>query len=291
MGNLSFSSLVLYAEPVMTIAVLIFAMRRAIFHKLGYLMALLVMRVISFILCVPLLKLAKNHIEVHLAYHLYFYAYWTFYAVEAVLGFLVVYSVFNLAMEPLPGLQHLGKIMFRWAAGISGAIALGMAFGPHMTGLRFVIRAMSQLQQTQSVLTLCLLLFVAIAIRPMGLPPRSRLFGVCLGLGMLATTQLVFSAWISTIARLHVVANTLEGIATCLAMAVWIGYFAVPEPKRRLIVLPTTSPFLRWNQISQVLGDEPGYVALGPVTEEMFAPAEVEIMRRAAVMMQDSQTA
>ena len=41
----------------------------------------------------------------------------------------------------------------------------------------------SQMQRTQSILILCLLLFVCFAIRPMGLSYRSRIFGVSLGLG------------------------------------------------------------------------------------------------------------
>ena len=77
----------------------------------------------------------------------------------------------------------------------------------------------------------------------------------------------------------------MNGLAICLSLSIWTVYFILPDPKRRLIVLPTTSPFLRWNQISAALGDEPGFVALGVVTQDMFAPAEVEIMRRASAKM------
>ena len=82
----------------------------------------------------------------------------------------------------------------------------------------------------------------------------------------------------------------VNGAAVCLALGIWTAYFALPEPKRRMIVLPTTSPFLRWNQISQVLGDEPGFVALGEVIPEMFAPAEMEIMLRASSKMRPLAT-
>jgi len=68
-------------------------------------------------------------------------------------------------------------------------------------------------------------------------------------------------------------------------LATWTAYFAIPEPRRRLIVLPTTSPFLRWNQISQALGDDPGFVAVGGVPPDLFAPAELEVMRRASIKM------
>ena len=70
-----------------------------------------------------------------------------------------------------------------------------------------------------------------------------------------------------------------------MTLFIWTAYLATPEPRRRMIILPTTSPFLRWNQISLALGDEPGYVALGEITPDMFAPAEVEVMRRAALKM------
>ena len=54
----------------------------------------------------------------------------------------------------------------------------------------------------QSILTLCLLLFVCFAIRPMGLSYTSRIFGVSLGLGIMATTDLVQSAVAHPEARL-----------------------------------------------------------------------------------------
>jgi len=188
-------------------------------------------------------------------------------------------------MAPLRGLQALGMMMFRWAAGIAIAVAVGMAFGPHMTSQSFILRAITQLQQTQSILTLCLLLFVCFAIRPMGLSHRSRIFGVSLGLGLLATSELVGSGWISHSPQLASTYNSLNSIVFCVTVMVWTIYFLVPEPKRRMIVLPTTSPFLRWNQISLALGDEPGFVAVGGVHPEIFAPAEVEIMRRASLKM------
>src|SRR5262249_18623754 len=114
---------------------------------------------------------------------------------------------------------------------------------------------------------------------------RSRIFGVSFGLGFLATTDLVRSAWLSHSSDLNSGINVINGMAICLTLCIWSAYFAFPEPKRRFIVLPTTSPFLRWNQISMALGDEPGYVAIGGIPPELFAPAELEVMRRASAKM------
>jgi hypothetical protein len=218
-------------------------------------------------------------------YSLYFYVYWISFAIESVLALLIVYSVFRLAMAPLKGLQTLGMLVFKWAAGISVAVALGSAFSPATTGVKYIVAAVSQLQRTQSILTICLLLFVCFAVRPMGLSYSSRIFGVSLGLGIMSTADLVQSAWTAINPSMATSYSYINGAVICTVLAVWTAYFVLPEPKRRMIVLPTTSPFLRWNQISQALGDSPGFVAVGGVPPELFAPAELEVMRRASLKM------
>jgi hypothetical protein len=245
----------------------------------------LCVRLICSAICLPLLSLSRHTVERHVAYQVYFYVYWISYALEAILSLLLVYSIFKLAMAPLKGLQTLGMLVFRWVAAISVAVAIGVAVTPHLSGVNFMVAMITQLQQTSSILTLCLLLFVCFAIRPMGLSYRSRIFGVSLGLGFLATISLVNSAWIAHNANMYSTFSVINGAAVGLTLLIWSAYFAFPEPKRRIITLPTTSPFLRWNQISMALGDAPGHVAVGGIPPELFAPAELEVMRRASAKM------
>jgi len=280
-----FVGILSYLEPLFCAVVLLSMMRSGATRKFIFLTSLLSVKLVSDLVCMSLLSFSSKGIERHLAYQLYFYVYWLSYALEAILSLLVIYSIFKLAMEPLKGLQTLGMLVFRWVAAISIAVALGVAFTPHLSGLKFMVAMVTQLQQTSSILTLCLLLFVCFAIRPMGLSYRSRIFGISFGLGFLAATDLVRSAWLSHSSQVYSLVNIVSGLAVCLTFLVWSAYFAIPEPKRRLIVLPTTSPFLRWNQISLALGDEPGYVAVGGIPPELFAPAELEVMRRASAKM------
>jgi hypothetical protein len=245
----------------------------------------LAVRSISSIVLAGIIHSVGHLFSKHAAYFLYFYVYWISFAVESILALIVIYSVFRLAMAPLKGLQNLGMLIFRWAAAISGAVALGSAFAPGLTGAHHLVAAISQLQRTQSILTLCLLLFVCFAIRPMGLSYSSRIFGVSLGLGVLATNNLVQSAWLSHKEQMASAGDLVNSLVICSVILIWTAYFALPEPKRRIIVLPTTSPFLRWNQISLALGDAPGFVAVGGVPPELFAPAELEVMRRASLKM------
>jgi hypothetical protein len=280
-----FVGLLSYLEPIFCALVLLSLVRSGAARKFIFLTSLLGVKLISGLACLTLLGLSSRGIERHLAYQMYFYVYWISYAVEAILSLLVIYSIFKLAMAPLKGLQTLGMLVFRWVAAISVAVAIGVALTPHLSGMKFMVSMVTQLQQTSSILTLCLLLFVCFAIRPMGLSYRSRIFGVSFGLGFLAATDLVRSAWLSHNSNMYSTVNIVSGLAACLTFLVWSAYFAFPEPKRRFIVLPTTSPFLRWNQISMALGDEPGYVAIGGIPPELFAPAELEIMRRASSKM------
>src|SRR6202451_4473490 len=280
-----FVELLSYLEPLLCAVVLMSLAHSGMMRKFIFLTSLLSLKLIAGIACLIFISFAAHGIERHLAYQMYFYVYWSSYALEAILSLLVIYSIFKLAMEPLKGLQTLGMLVFRWVAAISVAVAIGVAVTPHLSGIKFMVAMITQLQQTSSILTLCLLLFVCFAIRPMGLSYRSRIFGVSLGLGLMATVSLVDSAWLSHNSNVYSTINIINGVVMCLTLGIWSAYFAFPEPKRRLIVLPTTSPFLRWNQISMALGDEPGYVAVGGIPPDLFAPAELEVMRRASAKM------
>jgi hypothetical protein len=274
-----------YFEPVLCAMLVFFLVRSKAVRQFGYLVALLCVRLACSLICLSLLNFSSRGIEKHLAYHVYFYVYWASYALESILSLLVVYSIFKLAMAPLKGLQTLGMLVFRWVAAISVAVAIGVAVTPHVSGITFLVAMITQLQKTSSILTLCLLLFVCFAIRPMGLSYRSRIFGVSFGLGLLATINLVNSAWIAHSPSMYSGLSLVNAFAVGLTLLTWSAYFAFPEQKRRIIVLPTTSPFLRWNQISMALGDDPGYVAVGGIPPDLFAPAELEVMRRASAKM------
>ena len=278
-----------YLEPIFCLLVLVSLVRAGAVRTYGSLSALLVVRLSGDVLGVSLMELSSHGIERHVAYNAYMLVYWISYSVESVLCLMVILGIFRLAMAPLKGLQTLGMLVFKWAAAISMAIAIGMAFAPHQSARAFMIVMLEQLQKTSSILILCLLLFVCFAIRPMGLSFRSRIFGVSLGMGIMAVSTLVASAWISHTSRIDSMVNVALGITGCLTLLLWSAYFAFPEEKRRIILLPTTSPFLRWNQISEVLGDSPGFVAIAGIPPDVFAPAELEVMRRASAKMPDSK--
>jgi hypothetical protein len=219
-----------------------------------------------------------------LDYQIYFYSYWSCYFVEYALLLLVIYSVFRQAMKPMEGLHRAGKVVFRWVCGVSVALSVGLAIGPHMTGFNYIATAATQIQQAVSILILCLLLFVCFSTRYLGLTYRSHIFGVSLGLGVLATGTLIECAWYSTkgAQSLYSPMYLFSSLGVCAAMLTWVTYFAIPTPERKMILLPTTSPFFLWNRISEALGDQPGFVAVAGFKPDMLAPAELTVFTAAS---------
>ncbi len=279
------NSLLLYVEPCLCLIAMVAIVLRGQFRNFRALTFYLGLHATTSLVLLILLEMMSakfSGLNPVFAYQLYFFIYWGSYLVETFLGFAIIYSVYRLAMLPLKGLQRLGVLMFRWAFGIAFAISMSVGLGPQASGMKLFVRAVTQLQRTQSVLTLCILLFVCLTIKPLGLSVKSKMFGVSLGLGLMATMNLIASAWTPKMQSPLQIACSL---AVCASYAIIAGYFALPEPKRRMIVLPTTSPFLRWNQISIALGDAPGFVVINEVSPEMFAPAELEIMKRASAKM------
>jgi hypothetical protein len=257
-------------------------------HEVKTYWPLLVMslwQAIPYFLLLYLRSLGRSRISPPLAYAIYFYTFWPLFALSALASVVLTYTIFDNAMAPLKGLQNLGQIMYRWAGSVSIAIALGVALAPSYPGTHPVVLAVSQFQRASAILILSLVTFVVFAIRPMGLSVHSRVFGSSIGTIIVAATNMVQATYLTHMRRLYGSYAIVELLSGCVAQLIWIYYFAVPEPKRKFILLPTTSPFHRWNQISELLGHDPGYVAIGGVPPEAFAAAEIEVFHRASAKM------
>ncbi len=50
-----------------------------------------------------------------------------------------------------------------------------------------------------------------------------------------------------------------------------------------MILIPTTSPYHHWNEISIAMGDNPGVVAVGKVGTDVFHPSELEVLQMASI--------
>ncbi|HXS11567.1 MAG TPA: hypothetical protein VN734_02615 [Acidobacteriaceae bacterium] len=287
MSNILLLRDVSIAECAVSFCVAAIFFYKRVWGKFSLLFALIVLRAVSGSILIPLLFFRKDlGLSLAFAYGTYFYTAWISGVAQALLLIGIIYHVYREAMRPLQGLQRIGKVIFRWVAVVSVAVSIAIAVGPHGSTQSYIGTigaAVTQVQQGVFVLTLCLLLFVCFAIRPLGLTFRSRIFGVALGLGLTAATYLVQAAWISTVGgqSLYSPIYLVATIGSLISVCVWGTYFLLPEPEHRMILLPTTSPFFTWNRISEALGDEPGYVAVAGFKPQMLAAAELKVLSSA----------
>ena len=242
-------------------------------------------QVVPFFTLLYLQHLGKVRISPLKAYNIYFVVFWVAYSLQAVCQIILTYTIFDSAMRPLKGLHRLGRIVYFWAGSIAVFMAADITISP-ATGRNLLARTViGQFQRASAIITVSLVIFVCAAIRPMGLSMRSRTFGSGLGLAIIAITNTVQANFFFQPRTLYGTYARITIGMSCLCQLIWIYYFAVPEPKRRFVLLPTTSPFHHWNQTAEILGYEPGFVAIGGVPPDSFAPAEIDVFKRASAKM------
>lgn len=196
------------------------------------------------------------------AYYIYFYVYWVSFGVGAILMLRVLHEMFRHAVRSMPGVQKLGQPIFLWAITASLILAFASGMTPHTTGMNLLLAAAQVLARSQSVLALCMVAFLAFASRTLGVSYRSRIFGVTFGFGVIALNNMVNSVIIGHNASLASSSELVHEIVYLASIALWAGYFLQPEPARRLVTMPVTSPLMRWNDVAQTLGNPAGQVAV-----------------------------
>jgi hypothetical protein len=202
-------------------------------------------------------------VEKHLAYGVYYYVYWIGYLVGAGIALLLIQEIFRHLMQPLPGLGRYGLMAFRWVTLTSVMIALALAIYPSGQNRHPLVAATSGAMRCMSVLEICLLAFVLVSMQTLRLSPRSRQFGIALGLGLIAAADLFGSAFAFGQSSLASIAGLGTQVLVTLVCVLWTGYF-LQTPVEDERVAASTAPWLqRWNEIADALSQStPPQVAL-----------------------------
>jgi len=213
---------------------------------------------------------------------LYFAIWYANCLVSAVLLFMVCLNTYRQAMLHLPGLARMGTTVFGWGFATS-LLVTATSFTSPKNGPEFFVQLATQLMRSTGTVQLCLLAFLTLCMKAIGLPLRSRPFGIAFGLGILALNDclLAYAASVNH-AQMDAPIQTISVLVTVSALGIWLAYALVPEPVRKPITLPVNSTIYRWNQIASALGHKGTQVALQP--EPSFFLADVEkVVERAFV--------
>ncbi len=241
--------LLTYTEIILSIVALYFLIFRGHWRLYWALGMLLLVRATTGLFLSLVLHLSGKAIQKHLAYQIYFYVYWVTFAIEILLTLLALYGAFRVVLEPLQGLQRLGSRIFRGIAIVGFALAVLISFGPHIDGSHFLIAAITQLQSTLALFTLCLVLYVFSVMRAVGLSYRNTVFAVTMGLGILAAKELVVTSVLTHSPQMFPQYNVVNGVVAVAVTGLWAVYLALSEPGRRTVELPANSLLARWNRI------------------------------------------
>ena len=267
-----------YAEPVLWTAILIAFLRsdnRRYFPALTYFLTL---RVVS----TPLLTFFLHAHRLWPAYDqtfymFYFFIYWTSYLAGIVAIFFVIQQMFQYALAPLPGLSHLGLLAFRWAslASVVAAVAATTTALPHHFSIEWLPIGCERLMRCTGVLELCLLAFLALSVHTLGLSFRSRVFGISLSFGIMATMDFLTSVFVKiNDPSMTSTINLVSEVVLAGSLVTWLVYMAVPEPVRKPVMVPATSALVRWNEIATALGHGTPQVALAPAGQFFLQDVE-----------------
>lgn len=255
MALVSISNLFTYAEPFLWLAALLAFFR---VRKHAALSAFGVFLGIRMVRAFLLLGMSRSHIALagvgNTLHSVYFYTQWITYLASYIALFFALQELFINMMAPLPGLKRLGLAIFRWAAvaslvlALSSIVTLASASSIH----DHLAAVLTEIAVSFSVLALCLLAFLVVSVHALGLSYRNRVFGICLGLGLLIAMSLMVNglhyssagAWPGQIAR----------IVTSVALLTWIGFLAFPEPVQEQATAAIRSSALLWNDLAQELG-------------------------------------
>ncbi len=282
-----------FADLILAVGVLIVMMRQRLLRSFPFLAAFIVVSSAADAVAVATLFFRPYLFGISKlqAYDIYFYSEWVLGAFQLIFLVLIIYGVFRESMRPLEGLHRAGQVVFRWVGGVSVAVSVAFTLGFHASSGSWIAAVCGQLQQGVCVLVLCLLLFVCFSTRYLGLTYRSRTFGVALGLGVWAMADLVQSAWVAR-GAVHSVYSPIYSfmcLSSCVSLLIWGGYFALPQPEPKMVLLPTTSPYFLWNRISEALGDAPGVVAIAGFKPGMLAPAEMAAIAAGSQHMREHE--
>jgi hypothetical protein len=212
---------------------------------------------------------------------IFFVVHWASFLLGSVLLFLGCLDVYRQALKPLQGLMRMGTSIFRWAA-VASILVTATTFTSITAGPGMLVKIGILLMRCVGTTELCLLALLLLSMKAIGLSPRSRPFGIAMGLAVMATIDCAESS----VAVLHVIitphVQSLFEALTLITLVLWVAYAALPEPVRKHVTVRADSTIYKWDQIAQALGHKGTQVALQPAPSFFLVDVE-KVVERAFV--------
>ncbi len=203
------------AQPVLQSVLALLLWKKKLHKKFPIFFIFLIAQIVNFSIIFPL-WLSGN-------YMLYFAPFWLGEAVNAILGFKVIHEIFIDVFRPYHILKDLGTLLFKWAGVVMLLVSVVVAFSNSFDRSPLV-HALTTLQRSVRVVQFGLILFLLLFSRFLGVSRRQISFGISLGFGLFAGTELVLYALNSGGFVNQSRLNEINMMAYIVAICVWLGY-------------------------------------------------------------------
>ena len=234
----------LIVPHLLVVVVFIALLRRRLYRQFPMFFAYIVGEIVQAAIILPMIYFRSTTGDE------YAIAYYVALAVSTALRFGIIHEVFAHMFRNYTALSRFGKPLFRWAT--VGLLLAGLALAASAGGHdpRRLMSIVHVLHRAASILQCGLLIGLFFFSSYLGLSWRSYIFGIALGVGAVASGDLIAAAIRSqTGYTYNVFLNYFTmGIYHC-SVVVWIFYLLAPEriSQYNLKTLPENDLEL-WNQ-------------------------------------------
>jgi hypothetical protein len=207
------------AQPALQAVVAAVMWRRKLHKQFPVFFSFLLAQVVIFSVTCPL--------YFHAPYKWYFWVFWTGEGISAILGFRVIHEIFLDIFRPYHSLRDLGTPVFKWAGVVMLLVSVVVAASNTYTQDP-IIHAVSTLQRSVRMVQVGLILFLLLFSRFLGVSRRQYSFGISLGFGVFAGTELMLLA-LSEGGIIHLDDyNLIYMLVYDLSIVVWAVYSLLP---------------------------------------------------------------
>jgi len=166
-------------------------------------------------------------------YTVYFYTYWASATLSVLIEFAVMYEIFTHIFRPYDALRKMALILFRWAAIVLIMVGIVVAASSAPNQWSRIFAAILALERSMRVMQAGLVLFLFLFSQQVGLTHNHRVFGISLGFGIVAATDLTLVTLRATMGTvISEVFNILKTGAYLCSTVVWLQYVLLKEPER-----------------------------------------------------------
>jgi hypothetical protein len=262
------SNVLWLSQPVLAGVVAVSLWRQKLHKEFPFFMAYLLAQMATVAVLFPVYNFASDHFF----YHYWYFLNWGANIIAILLGFRVLYEIFLDVFKPFRAINDLGTVLFRWGALVMLLVGVVVAASAK-TDLPVIEQVLVAIQRCVRLAQMGLVLFLLSFASHLGIHWRHRSFGLALGFGFFAFTELIVYALFLD-GRGYILQSTatiVNMLAYDSTILIWLTYCWMKSPVT--VVESARLKTQRWDRsLSEIQHPEPAE-SLIPMFEDMVERA------------------